>query len=342
MATPAHIFKTARRQIRKIRHRGPATDNERRLLASANQQRASGLGWRYDGFDDYSTEAIFEKLAELGIALDAEGFRTEAFTQGSPTKLTEVWLTKTNAQGRWIDFPGLAARELWQRLLPEERRAEVVSDEIDALLERAEVEPPEKKVALWFRAARRLLESCLQDGVADECFFKAILRESGGDLTGWMTELPPALMGTPFELDAPEIAAGFAWFTNEKELLAERAEILLRLGKHEKAAAEIDALLEKYPTDLTVLLKAGGIYETLGQPEKSKRYLDAYVEGLEKKRAAQAVAAAARSTSAVHPVTEISPHALTEAENASIVAEPNAPCSCGSGKKFKHCHGLPN
>ncbi|MBQ4335109.1 MAG: SEC-C domain-containing protein [Myxococcaceae bacterium] len=23
-------------------------------------------------------------------------------------------------------------------------------------------------------------------------------------------------------------------------------------------------------------------------------------------------------------------------------AEPNAPCPCGSGKKFKRCHGLPN
>lgn len=341
MATPAHIFKTARRQIRKLRHRGPATDKERQLIASANQQRASGLGWRYDGFEDFSTEEILAKLAELGIALDEARFRQEALAQGSPTCLAEDWLKRTNAQGRWIDFPGLAARELWGRLLPDERRAEVVSDEIDALLERAEVETPERKAELWFRAARRLLDACLRDGVADEAFFKAVLREAGGDLKGWMAEVPPALMGTPFEQDAPEIAAGLAHFADERQLLAERAEILLRLGEASKAAAEIDALLEKHPADPIVLLKAGAIYESLGEIEKAQRYLKAYAEALDKRRAAQA--AAERAAPTLPHVSDAPTSApRPAAPGAKIQAEPNAPCPCGSGKKFKRCHGLPN
>lgn len=341
MATPAHIFKTARRQLRKIRHRGPATEKERQLVASANQQRASGLGWRYDGFDDFSTEDLFAKLAELGVALDEARFREEALALGTPTRLAEEWLKRTNAQGRWIDFPGLAARELWGRLLPGERRAEVVSDEIDGLLERAEVEAPARKAELWFRAARRLLDACLRDGVADEDFFKAVLREAGGDLKGWMAEVPPAMMGTPFEQDAPEIAAGFARFTDERQLLAERAEILSRLGRTEQAAAEIDALLEKYPADPIVLLKAGAIYEALGENDKAQRYLKAYAEALDKRRAAQASSAKGMPTSpAVSDTAAAAPRQVVA--DAPIRAAPNAPCPCGSGKKFKRCHGLPN
>ncbi|MDR0965652.1 MAG: SEC-C domain-containing protein [Myxococcales bacterium] len=330
MGTPAHIFKTARRQIRKLRHRGASTDQERRLLASADQQRACGLGWRYDGFDDFSTQALFDKLAELGIALDEAAFCQSARAQGSPTLLAETWRALTSAEGRWIDFPDLAARELWRRLLPDMRSAEVVSDELDALLERAEVASPDEKVSLWFRAARCLLDACLRDGVADEDFFKAVLRESGGDLTGWMAELPPALMGTPFELDAPGIAAEFARFVERRRLLAERAELLLRLGKPAEAQAEIDALLDAHPDDLHVLLKAGGIYEALGEPEKAQRYLGAYARRLEERRARQV-----SSTPAFPPRRPSEP-------SASMKAAPNAPCPCGSGKKFKRCHGLPN
>ncbi len=333
MATPAHIFKTARRQIRKIRHRGPATEKERQLIASANQQRATGLGWRYDGFGDFSTEAILAKLAELGIALDEARFREEALAAGSPTRLAEIWLKQTNAQGRWLDFPGLAARELWARLLPDERRAEVVSDEIDALLERAEVASPARQAELWFLASRRLLDACLRDGAADEDFFKAVLREAGGDLKGWMAEVPPALMGTPHEQDAPEIAAGFAHFADERQLLAERAELLLRLGQAERAAAEIDALLERHPAEPIVLLKAGAIYEALGEADRAQRYLKAYAEALDKKRAAQAAAAQAAASLS---------QAADGRASAPIRAEPDAPCPCGSGKNFKRCHGLPN
>ncbi|GBQ57613.1 hypothetical protein AA0498_2539 [Acidomonas methanolica] len=41
------------------------------------------------------------------------------------------------------------------------------------------------------------------------------------------------------------------------------------------------------------------------------------------------------------PVTGTLPGATTEAELHGMMAETprNAPCPCGSGKKFKHCHG---
>ena len=329
MATPAHIFKTARRQIRKIRHRGATTDKERQLVASADRQRAEGLGWRYDGFDDISTDAIFARLAELGIAMDEEAFRAQALAAGSPTRLAEDWLRRTNAQGRWIDFPGLAARELWRRLLPGERRAEVVSDEIDALLERAEVAPTESRLALWTDAARVLIDACAPGGVADEDFFKAVLREAGCDLKGWMSDLPPALMGTPFEREAPAIAEAFAHFVEAAPILAERAEILLRLGQADEAIAAIDALLADHPDEPVVLLKAGAIHEAVGNADKAQRYLTAYAEALDKRRQAQTARQSAPTDAQLRAALPIK-------------AEPNAPCPCGSGKKFKRCHGLPN
>lgn len=330
MATPAHIFKTARRQLRKISRRGAYTEKEKAILASADRQRAMGLGWRYDGFAGTSTQEILERLSEIGIGADEASFRQEALAAGTPTKLGEQWLARCTAEGRWADYPHLAARELWARLLADEIRAEVVSDRIDALLELAEVESEERKKALWHDAALILTDACIRGGEPDRELFAAILKESGCDLTGWMSELPPLLMGTEFQEDAPRLCRDFAHFTDGPALLAERAEILLRLGDAEGARAEISALLAKHPDQPAVLLKAGGIYEALGNQPEAQRCLAAYQEAMEKqRRAAQSAQAAGRMRPGVIPLSAL-----------ALKAEPNAPCPCGSGKKFKHCHGL--
>ena len=331
MATPAHIFKTARRQLRKIRRRGASTDKEKALLASADRQRASGLGWRYDGFAGTPTHEIMARLAELGIGADEASFRQEALAAGSPTKLGEQWLARCTAEGRWTDFPNLAARELWARLLADEIRAEVVSDRIDALLELAEVETEERQKELWHDAALILTGACIRDGEPDKDLFAAILKESGCDLTGWMSELPPLLMGTEFQEEAPGLCRDFAHFAGREALLAERAELLLRLGDTEGAKSEIGALLAEHPEHPAVLLKAGGIYEALGLQPEAQRCLAAYAEAMEKQRrdAGNAPQGNASMRPGVIPLSSL-----------ALKAAPNAPCPCGSGKKFKHCHGL--
>ena len=342
MTTPAHIYKTARRQIRKIRHRGAGTEKERALLASADQQRACGLGWRYDGFENVATGEIFCKLAEFGIDASSERFREDALGAGSPTKLGEIWTSSSSAQGRWADYPNMAARELWARLLKEEIRAEVVSDRIDALLERAEVESGENKLKLWFEAARILTDACIRDGAPDREFFREVLREAGGALTGWMEELPPALVGTAFEMEAPELCKAFSHFADGPALLAERAEILLRLGNSADAASEIEALWKANPEHPAVLLKAGGIFESVGRSEEAQICLAGYTKAMEAKRAAARakVASMQQNGASSAGVIPQSIGGLGRALFGIPKVSPNEPCPCGSGKKFKHCHGM--
>jgi hypothetical protein len=319
--TPAHLLKTARRQMRKIRHRGPKDETERRLLASADQQREQGLGWRYDGFSSWTTAQLFEALARFGAKLDEAGFGEEAKKAGSPTALGEALQARSTAQGKWKDLPPLAARELWRRLLPDTRAAEVVADEVDELLEEAEVKPG--RPALWLKAARRLVAACTEGGKVDRARFEAVSKESGSDLLGWMEEMPAALLGTPDEAEAPGLCDSFAQLADEKALKAERAELLARLGRGDEARREIGALLKRHGEDARVLLKAGAVHEALGEAAKAQEFFRRYEAAMKE----PAVAGTARPGGALP---------------APRQTGPNDRCPCGSGKKFKRCHGLPS
>ncbi len=326
MTTPVHLFKTARRQLRKLRHRGTRTEQEAKLIESADRQRAEGLGFRYDGFGENTTQALLSKLAELGIAHDERSFREEALAAGTPTALSERWLARTTAQGKWRDHPLLASRELWRRLLPEVRSAEVTSDEVDALLEEAEVSA--QKQPLWHRAAQLLIAQCAgADGALDRDFFAQVKKESGSDLESWLIELPAALMGSAFAQDAPELALALSNLVDRAAMLAERAELLARLGRQGEARAEIEALAAEYPETPVVLLKAGGVFELLGDLAKAQLYLGRYAVKMQGPGSAEARAQASRAKVALPPVER---------------PAPNQKCPCGSGKKYKHCHALPS
>ncbi len=336
MATPVHIFKTARRQLRKIRHRGAKTDTEKRLLASADQQRQEGLGWRYDGFKAFTDAQLFEALARHGIAHDAESFRRDARQAGSPTSLYAAWEKQCSAEGKWKDLPLLAVRELWRRLLPELRSAEVVSDQLDELLEEAEVAA--ERTALWLQAARIVVACCLPGGAADKAFFEAVTKESGSDLAGWLVEMPASLLGTPEAAEAPALCEAFAQLVDSTSMLAERAELLAQLGRGEEAKAQIEALLGQSPEEPVVLLKAGAVFELLGDQSRAQHYLKLYTELMKDPASAEARARAARNKIDLPHPKLVS--AKSELPRASDGPGPNDRCPCGSGKKYKRCHGM--
>ena len=318
MAVPTHLLKTARRQIRKIRQRGPRSEKEKGLLASADRQREQGLGWRYDGFSSWSDEQLMQALARAGVACDPDSFSAEARAAGSPTRLGELWDARSTAQGRFRDLVPLAARELWRRLLHSVRAAEVVADEVDELLEEAEVSAA--PLAHWKRAAERLLGACLPQGVPDLQFWAKVTAESGSDLVGFMTRMPAALLGTPDAATAPDLYESFARLADRKGLLAERAEALAMLGRGPEALDQIRALLAEFPDDPQVLLKAGAVHEALGDLPGAQEFL----------RRWQLLFPGARR----HPVGPAGPTPRVPQPG------PNEKCPCGSGKKYKRCHGL--
>lgn len=330
MTAPAHIFKTARRQMAKIRHRGPQTDTERRLLASADEQRQQGLGWRYDGFHGMPTDDIFSALRRVGLDCDEASFKAQALEAGSPTALALRWETRSSAEGKWRDLPLLGARELWRRLLPQAQSAEVVADEVDELLLEAEVSV--SKAELSINAARRLIDACARAG--GRAFLQAVAKESGSDLVGWMVEMPAALLGTPDEQLAPDLALSFAGLGDEKAHLAERAELLGRLSRRAEALAQLETLLERYPDDPVVLLKAGAALEALGDVARSQDYFRRYTEAMQHPASAQSRASAAKAGVALGPRLPAS------SPPPEPPVGPNDRCPCGSGKKYKRCHGL--
>lgn len=322
--TPAHIFKTARRQMRKIRHRGPQSDTERRLVASADQQREQGLGWRYDGFKAFSTEELLSALAKVGLPVTPESFCAEARAAGSPTALGETWAGRCTAQGKWRDLATLGARELWRRLLPELRCPEVVADEVDELLEEAEVSPD--RHGRWLAAARKLLAGCVREGRGDREFFQRVCKESGSDLASWMLEMPASLLGTAHRGEAADLAEAFAGLGDEKALKAEWAEILSQVGRGDDARREISALLAQHGEDPVVLLKAGAVHEALGEKAAAQDFFRRYTDSMKQASSARAIAAASKAGVMLPTVHE------------EVGA--NDKCPCGSGKKYKRCHGL--
>lgn len=344
MTAPAHIFKTARRQLRKIRHRGAKSPKEIQLLASADQQRRDGLGWRYDGFSEFTDEGLFDLLRRVSIDLDPARFVEEAKAAGSPTALTVIWTRRATGEGRWRDLPMLAARELWRRLLPELRSAEVTADEVDELLELAEVS--DDKPALWLRAGKKLIAACIVE-TADVDFFRAVARESGSDLVGWMQEAPAALMDTAHQDEAPELCRHFAMLVEPKNLLAERAELLARLGRREEALAQLEPLLAEFPADPVVLLKAGATWEALGDLAQAQPYYRRYTEAMKDPASAESRAAAAkqgvdlppRPAPAIRTISFGQPALSNPFGQPKLEgALPDSPCPCGSGKPFRKCH----
>ena len=53
----------------------------RELHDLLKQQRMKGLGWRFDGVDDWSTDAIFAQLSSMGIDTDVAGVASDVEVQ---------------------------------------------------------------------------------------------------------------------------------------------------------------------------------------------------------------------------------------------------------------------
>lgn len=95
------------------------------------QDRALGLGWRYDGLTDWSTDDIFGSLQEQSINADRAGFREQAEREASVVALASSWARSAENRGPWADFLLVAAEELWYRLLPDVDCVEVATRRLD-------------------------------------------------------------------------------------------------------------------------------------------------------------------------------------------------------------------
>src|SRR5580704_16657541 len=80
------------------------------------QQIAEGMGWRFQGLADWTTDDIVRTLHGLGIAVDVERFRDNARQYRTVLALADTWSVDIDETDLWVDFPLRAAPELWSRL----------------------------------------------------------------------------------------------------------------------------------------------------------------------------------------------------------------------------------
>ena len=92
------------------------------VLASLTASQERDRNWLLEGLKDWSTDAIFEKLTDLGVDTDANRFHEQAVQANDLKVLHQNWVDQLRPEfegDMWEDFPHVAIIELWTRLAPD-------------------------------------------------------------------------------------------------------------------------------------------------------------------------------------------------------------------------------
>jgi hypothetical protein len=345
-------------------------------IVAIQRQRQMGFGWRWDGMGDWTTEAIFAKLHELGIDTDPERFAAQAKQSGGCSALRDSWTQGKERYDLWDDFPFLAAEELWHRLTPDLLCPEIVSRYMDKVIRTSEGGAqyrPDSENGPLLQAALPLLDY-LESFPANErakryqevsactiydyqeVLLDAIMNE-GGELPDEATRLADVLSQAD-----PDCAASYQ---------GDLPFALVYAGRREQALERIQANLARFPDDVWIRMHAGDVYRELGEdadalefyisamkattdPSDWDVFLDRAMgvlqtqgrteEGEDLQRKAPRPA---ESTARTWTYSPPAPPPSRSAVPTPVVSQvpfqkgpkigANDPCSCGSGKKYKKC-----
>ncbi|MCH7945562.1 MAG: hypothetical protein IIC73_06050 [Armatimonadetes bacterium] len=120
------------RQVHLVLKQALEDGTDEKLTEQARRHREEGFGWRYDGLAEWTTNAIFEKLRELGVDTDADRFADQARVATRCMTLEENWREGLALDDSpWDDFPFLASEELWRRLTPDLPCPELIAERLE-------------------------------------------------------------------------------------------------------------------------------------------------------------------------------------------------------------------
>jgi hypothetical protein len=373
---------TVQRIIKSVAKNGGET--HAKAARSIERDRKSGLGWRYDGLEAWDTDALFAKLRELQIDTDPQRFLQQAIQAGRTSTLSERWIGDpsrnphlSGANEFWVDFPFLAAEELWMRLAPDQPCPEILSRRMDEALEvyhQDQWSASSPGVPATLRAALALvdhLETLPAQQRAD--YYDEVCECSLYDYTG---DLMDFLMnqGSRFPDEAVRVSDAFAALDPESAecFHGDVPLYLARAGRKEEAVERIEFNLKRYPGDAWIQIHAGDAYRSLEDEDRAlelyrsalrnaedasdwEDFKDRIVSLLEKTGrmdewpAFEEVAPRPAPSSKIwlSPPVPAVPKTLSAYDMEPIyVREPvrvgkkigvNEPCPCGSGKKYKKC-----
>jgi len=245
------------------------------LAPIIESDRREGLGWRYDGLGDWSTDAIFAKLQELGVDTSEGRFRAQTEAAGPPLVLYEGWEPRGGWRGDlWDDFSYLAAEELWNRLTPDLVCPEMIADRIDPVVEssyasdtpgESEVKSQEKMSAAM--ALMDYLERFPEEEREER--YEEVCGCTICDYEGWLLDII-CRCGAKYPDEITRIAdimSGFA--LNATNFQEDVAEELARAGRRDEARRRIRRNVERSPENIQTHIRAGDAYEVMGAVDEA-------------------------------------------------------------------------
>ncbi len=271
------------RQIHQISRQAAQKGGDPAFAAVVKRHRREGLGWRYDGLGDWSTEAIIAKLRELGVDTDASRFPDQARAAGRPAVLYDRWYPKARSRGDfWDDFPFLAAEELWRRLTPDLVCPERIADRLDPIVEGSpagnalaapEVVSQELAAAL---ALMDYLETFPKEERGDR--YEELRKCTMWDYEDWLLQMV-CDYGPEHPDELTRIADTMADFAlNAGCVQAGMAEVLGRIGRREEALRRIRANLARSPEEVQTHIRAGDAYQVMGDFDHAMEQFTAAAE----------------------------------------------------------------
>ena len=345
-------------------------------IAAIQRQRQMGFGWRWDGLGDWTTEAIFAKLQELGIDTDRERFADRAKEARNCSTLRENWKQGNERFDLWDDFPLQATEELWHRLTPDLLCPEIVSrylDEAIRISEGGSQYRPDSGKRPILQAALPLLDY-LESFPANE---RAERYQEVSDCT--MYDYGVVFMDTIMNEGAemPDEATRLADVLSQAD--PDRAAsyqgdlpfALMRAGRREQALERVQANLVRFPNDVWIRVHAGDVYAEIGDDDSALEFyisaMKATTDPSEWDVFQDRVMDVLKERGRVEEWEDLQRQAPRPAESTdrawtysppspppsrAVVPTPvvspvpfqngpkigvNDPCPCGSGKKYKKC-----
>ena len=342
-------------------------------MDAARRQAREGMGWRFEGLDDWPMDAIFQKLRDLGIDTDEQRFPEQAASYSSMADLIDAWTEDFPPNDLWVDFPLIAIDHLWRKLTPDivwpERIAALLNDLTDGYSTAGvgDVPPAITEFMNYMEMVpqaemRERFEHLQKIADVDIPYLSEDIILSIGD------ENPETAIRLYNIIRASDPMEG-------NSILSALAEVLWRLGRPDEARRLVEEMIEMAPdrpeTYERALMRAQemGDYEAMLrygvkvlELEKNPAQWDTYLQivqdiFLEAERedgfeiVRQSVSRPIQSSQLItqnrsaenEPIAhgfDVRPTSdLYAPARSTRTVGRNDPCPCGSGQKYKRCHG---
>jgi len=263
------------RQVHLVLKQALEDGTDEKLTEQARRFRAEGFGWRYDGLADWTTNAIFEKLRELGVDTNADRFAEQARVATRCMTLEENWREGLGLDDSpWDDFPFLASEELWRRLTPNLPCPELIADRLEKHIRTTD---GRSQVATYDQQQADMAEVDLVLDYLDrfESRERAAkfdeLRDCGlHDFGSWLLELV-LMRGDIFPDEVTRLADRMSEFYEAENFQGDLACALAHAKREDEAIERVRRNLELFPDDVWIRIKAGDAHEGMGNDEQALR-----------------------------------------------------------------------